>query len=221
MELSGHTTMPSSLTGLSRYGLKEQANRIFQGIFDAALRFDLQRLPELFCGFAREEGYGARFPYPVAATALPRHGLPEQLLCCCSRRSESKSLAFMARIIFNQPTLPDFLHEIRITGLPIRGTKIDLVVRGERNHVTVGAEGDVSIQIIKPIPDQGVSPPRGTLKVRLLPVRFNPEDMTRIAATQPRASKKTVSEWMRSAPLLKDEHVKLGHDLEAAVSRRI
>lgn len=51
-------------------------------------------------------------------------------------------------------------------------------------------------------------------------VRFNPEDMTRIAAAA-KASKKTVSEWIRSAPLLKDEHVILGHDLEAAVSRRI
>src|SRR3546814_13461466 len=41
--------------GLARYGLKEQATRIFKGMFDAAAYMDLRRLPELFCGFARKQ----------------------------------------------------------------------------------------------------------------------------------------------------------------------
>jgi glycogen debranching enzyme len=131
--------------GLSRYGLKEQANRIFQGIFDAALRFDLQRLPELFCGFAREEGYGP-VPYPVACSPQAWAAGAASLLLQSSLGIEVDGVH--GRIIFNQPTLPEFLREVHITGLPIRGTKIDLAVRGERNHVTVGAEGDVAIQII-------------------------------------------------------------------------
>src|SRR3546814_13558099 len=51
--------------GLARYGLKEQATRIFKGMFDAAAYMDLRRLPELFCGFARKQRKGPT-AYPVA-----------------------------------------------------------------------------------------------------------------------------------------------------------
>ena len=131
--------------GLSRCGLKGQANQIFQGIFDAALQFDLQRLPELFCGFAREEGYGP-VPYPVACSPQAWAAGAASLLLQSSLGIEVDGVH--GRIIFHRPTLPVFLCEVRITGLPIQETKIDLVVRGEGNHVTVGSEGDAAIQII-------------------------------------------------------------------------
>ena len=37
--------------GFARYGFAREAARIFEGLFDASTYFDLQRLPELFCGF--------------------------------------------------------------------------------------------------------------------------------------------------------------------------
>ncbi len=40
--------------GLARYGLKAQAMRVFTGLFDAASYWEPRRLPELFCGFARQ-----------------------------------------------------------------------------------------------------------------------------------------------------------------------
>ncbi len=53
--------------GMATYGLKPQAERIFAGLFDAALYVDLRRLPELFCGFARRRGQGPTL-YPVACS---------------------------------------------------------------------------------------------------------------------------------------------------------
>ncbi len=51
--------------GMSRYGMASEATRVFTGLFDAAMYFDLHRIPELFCGFPRDEGQGPIL-YPVA-----------------------------------------------------------------------------------------------------------------------------------------------------------
>jgi glycogen debranching enzyme len=131
--------------GLSRCGLKEQANKIFQGIFDAALQFDLHRLPELFCGFAREDGYGP-VPYPVACSPQAWATGAASLLLQSSLGIEIDRVH--SRIVFHQPALPEFLREVRIVGLPMGDTRIDIVVHGNGNHVTVGAEGNSDIQII-------------------------------------------------------------------------
>src|SRR5262249_25545987 len=51
--------------GFARYGLGEKALQILTGLFEAGLYFDLQRMPELFCGFPRHPGEGPIL-YPVA-----------------------------------------------------------------------------------------------------------------------------------------------------------
>jgi len=51
--------------GLSRYGLNHYASRILSGLFDAGSHFDLNRMPELFCGFRRRDTSGP-VQYPVA-----------------------------------------------------------------------------------------------------------------------------------------------------------
>ena len=52
--------------GLMRYGLTGHAQRVAQAIFDAAAHFG-DRLPELFCGFPREE-YPVPIPYPTSCS---------------------------------------------------------------------------------------------------------------------------------------------------------
>ncbi|MGB7761706.1 MAG: amylo-alpha-1,6-glucosidase, partial [Bryobacteraceae bacterium] len=52
-------------SGMARYGMASEVSRLFTGLFDAAMYFDLHRIPELFCGFPREEGQGPIL-YPVA-----------------------------------------------------------------------------------------------------------------------------------------------------------
>src|SRR5262249_49371194 len=51
--------------GLSRYGLREPVLAILSGLFEASHFLELQRMPELFCGFARRNGSGPTL-YPVA-----------------------------------------------------------------------------------------------------------------------------------------------------------
>src|SRR6185369_16581692 len=46
--------------GMGRYHLSHQAEKILQGLYDACQWVDLQRLPELVCGFERVPGAGPR-----------------------------------------------------------------------------------------------------------------------------------------------------------------
>ncbi|HEY8503496.1 MAG TPA: amylo-alpha-1,6-glucosidase, partial [Gemmataceae bacterium] len=51
--------------GLSRYSLRAKALQVLSGFFEASVFLDLNRLPELFCGFPRRPGEGPTL-YPVA-----------------------------------------------------------------------------------------------------------------------------------------------------------
>jgi glycogen debranching enzyme len=57
--------------GLARYGFAGEALRVFEGLFDAGMYFDLHRIPELFCGFPRDPG---RVPFCTRSPAPHRHG---------------------------------------------------------------------------------------------------------------------------------------------------
>jgi len=52
--------------GLMRYGYVEHAQRVAESILDAAEHF-AYRLPELFCGFSRQE-FGTPVPYPTSCS---------------------------------------------------------------------------------------------------------------------------------------------------------
>jgi len=62
--------------GLAMYGFRREPSRLFQAMFQAGLHFDLQRMPELFCGFPRN---AAESPVPCS--------------CCCRRASAYGSMA--------------------------------------------------------------------------------------------------------------------------------
>ncbi len=54
------------VAGLMRYGFVAQAQRVATALLDAAAHFD-GRLPELFCGFDRDE-YAQPIPYPTSCS---------------------------------------------------------------------------------------------------------------------------------------------------------
>ncbi|HXY60330.1 MAG TPA: glycogen debranching N-terminal domain-containing protein [Chthoniobacterales bacterium] len=53
--------------GFARYGLKKEATAIFQALSHASTHFELNRVPELFGGFARESGVGPT-RYPISCS---------------------------------------------------------------------------------------------------------------------------------------------------------
>ena len=52
--------------GFSLYGMQEQAGKILHGLYEASRHVELQRLPELFCGFHKRPEASGPTLYPVA-----------------------------------------------------------------------------------------------------------------------------------------------------------
>ncbi len=120
--------------GLARYGFKREAARIFEGLFAASNYVDLRRLPELFCGFARQRARGPTF-YPVAcmpqawAAAAPLYMLQASL-----------GLGFdpeRLHVTFEEPALPAFLDEVTLLNLRLDGGAADVALRRSGSKVVV------------------------------------------------------------------------------------
>ncbi len=133
--------------GLARYGRKDLAAVILEGLFDASLHVDIHRLPELFCGFPRREGEGPTL-YPVACNPQAWASAAPFLLLQASLGLRIDGLR--STVHFEKPFLPLFLDEVRLIGLALPGGTVDLEVRRNGSAVTVGIlgrEGDVKVAV--------------------------------------------------------------------------
>jgi glycogen debranching enzyme len=135
--------------GMKKYGLSHQVNRVFKGLFEAALHFDLHRMPELFCGFAQESGEGPIL-YPVACAPQAWSATAVFLLFQACLGIEVDGLKGQVRLW--RPVLPEFLSEVRIKNLCVGGGSLDLLVRrhGEDVSVTIESNGnDIPVVLMK------------------------------------------------------------------------
>src|SRR5690606_2112901 len=123
--------------GMARYGFRNEALKLVEGLFSAATCFDMHRLPELFCGFDRLPGQSPTH-YPVA----------------CSPQAWASGAVFMLLeallglrfdpgapcIQLPHPRLPEYLDWLRIRGLAHKGCQLDLVVRRHGQDIAVNIE---------------------------------------------------------------------------------
>ena len=132
--------------GLTRHGCADEAMRIQQAMFQAGLHFELQRMPELFCGFARatEE---APVPYPLACA--PQAWAAGSVLLLLQAGLGLQVDGCSRRVVFSAPRLPDGLDELSIYGLAVSNTRVDL--RIVRHGPSVGIEvlnGDRTVEVL-------------------------------------------------------------------------
>ena len=135
--------------GLARYGLAEQALQIWTGQFEAALHFDLHRMPELFCGFPQDPGEGP-VPYPVACAPQAWSAASVFLLLQACLGLEIN--APEARVCFTRPQLPASLGELRIHNLEVAGASVDLLLVRHEYDVGVNVlrrDGNVQIFVVQ------------------------------------------------------------------------
>jgi glycogen debranching enzyme len=135
--------------GLARYGLGEKALRIWTGLFEAGMYFDLHRMPELFCGFARHPGEGPVL-YPVACAPQAWSAASVFLLfqACLGLTVNGVE----GQVSFTRPCLPASLGELRIHNLQVAGGTVDLLLVRHGHDVGVNVlrrEGDIQITLVK------------------------------------------------------------------------
>jgi glycogen debranching enzyme len=109
--------------GLAKYGFQREAAKILSALFDASLFIELQRLPELYCGFPRRTGEGPT-SYPVACSPQAWSvGAVFMLLQACLQVEID---AVKKTITFNKPVLPVYLDRISISNLPLGNATCDI-----------------------------------------------------------------------------------------------
>ena len=121
--------------GLMRYGYTRHAQRIAEAIFDAAASFG-HRLPELFCGFPRQD-HLAPVPYPTSCSPQAwAAAAPLQLLHTLLRLTPQPS----AGRLWCAPAIPGRYLPLRVTGLRLGNTQLAIDIRADGWDLT-GLDG--------------------------------------------------------------------------------
>ena len=139
--------------GLRRYGFDEDFTLIFEGLLEAASRFDDYRLPELFAGFTRAE-FDEPVPYPVACQPQAWAAGSIPLLLKWGLGLSPDALAKRLRVV--RPSLPRWLERVDVTGLQVGNARIDLSFERAGEHVTLAdahIDGDVEV-VLEIAPDR-------------------------------------------------------------------
>jgi glycogen debranching enzyme len=135
--------------GLARYGMREQALSVMTGLFDASLFVDINRLPELWCGFSRRPGEGPTL-YPVACS--PQSWVAAAPLLLLRAALGITIEGGNGRVRFDRPALPQFLEEITIRNLRVGAeSSVDLDVHRHPHDVGVniaGRHGSARVEVV-------------------------------------------------------------------------
>jgi glycogen debranching enzyme len=135
--------------GLARYGLKSEALCVLTGLFEASVFFDLHRLPELFCGFARRNHESPTL-YPVSC--LPQSWASGSVLMLLAACLGLEVRGAERKVVFADPVLPEFLREVHIDGLRVGDATVDLYLVRHREDVGINVvrrEGHVNVVSMK------------------------------------------------------------------------
>jgi glycogen debranching enzyme len=121
--------------GFSLYGFPQKSCEILHALFEVSRDVELQRLPELFCGFHKRPGTSGPTLYPVAcAPQAWAAGAVFLLLRACLGMSVR---APERQICFAHPLLPENLDEVRIENLRVADASVDLLMRRQEDGVAV------------------------------------------------------------------------------------
>ena len=134
--------------GLARYGLKRSIERLFKGLFDAATYMEMQRLPELFCGFQRGRGRGPTL-YPVAC--IPQAWASATPFTLLEASLGLQFDPFANEIRLHNPRLPEFLDEVVLRNLRLKAASVDLRVQRHDTEVSVEIlrrDGQVQVSVV-------------------------------------------------------------------------
>jgi len=132
--------------GLKRYGFDAGVARIAGGLFDVAAGERDFRLPELFCGFSRDESKSI-VAYPVAcipqAWAAASPFLLLQALLGISAHAPGN------RLDVDRPRLPDWLGNAEIRNIRVADSRVSLSFRttgsGSTGFALLEQQGDVRV----------------------------------------------------------------------------
>jgi len=142
------------VAGLKRYQMDNHALRIAEELLDAARRFPLFRLPELYCGFSRDRRYFSMpAQYPVSCS--PQAWAAGSIFLVVQALLGLRVDALNERIVL-RPTLPHDVNRLRVHNLCVGKHRVDFEVRrdGESTRVDVTRAAPIAVVVEPPVPVQ-------------------------------------------------------------------
>jgi glycogen debranching enzyme len=135
--------------GFRRSGRIKEAQRVAEGIFAAAERFESYRLPELFAGLEREP---AAFPVQYLGANVPQAWAAAAVFRFVAILSGIHALG-SHRTIYVNPNLPDWLPKITIRNLRAGKGAADITLEHEGLEVLSNSTGFKIVQGRVPRPE--------------------------------------------------------------------
>jgi glycogen debranching enzyme len=112
--------------GMALYGKAQDALPLVRALHEAAVRAELQRLPELFCGLPRERGVRwVRYPVSCSPQAWASGAFFMLLQAMLGLFPDAPGAVLHVR----NPVLPDFLEELTVSGLWVGRSRLSLQFR--------------------------------------------------------------------------------------------
>jgi glycogen debranching enzyme len=119
--------------GIKKHGYAQESSKLAHGLLEAALSFDYERLPELFCGFSRQSS-----PRPVA---YPMACSPDAAVSGAFFHILQSMLGIYAQadenvVYVHNPVLPRWIGELSLNNLTIARTTMSLHFRREGSQTS-------------------------------------------------------------------------------------
>jgi glycogen debranching enzyme len=133
--------------GFARYGLTEEARRITGAMLEATMHFREARLPELFCGFDRDQ---SPMPVPFPVACAPQAWAAGSLFQMLGALLGLQPNAREKRLDIVRPSLPDALPSLKLRNLRVGEAVVDIDFSARNGSVAVEVErrtGDLDVVV--------------------------------------------------------------------------
>jgi len=129
--------------GLSRYGLRAEAARLVRGVLEAAAAFEHARLPELFCGFAADDGP----PVPYEKANSPQAWAAAAPILAAQLFVGLQPDAPRSRVYLD-PWLPPWLPSLALEGVELGDGRLDVTIERSGDETVVRKAEHPSLEIV-------------------------------------------------------------------------
>ncbi len=125
--------------GFARYGHREEAAAVIEGLFEAGKRFPDARLPELFCGFPRDLRFSSR-PADYLVACIPQ-AWSAGVVFLCLRTLLGLQPRLGDRRLVVDPALPAWLRSVEVEDMAIYDTKVSFKAIRTRKAIVIEGGG--------------------------------------------------------------------------------
>ena len=133
--------------GFRRVGERRGILKVLEGLVQAAAQLKTGSLPELFCGFARDDRLGP-VPYPVACH--PQAWSAASIFTIVRAMLGIEVRGFEQKLVIDSPMMPEWLDWLKIENLRVAGGSVSFLARRARDVATIEIlekRGPVTIEI--------------------------------------------------------------------------